>query len=193
MTGTTTPRTQEPDVLVAGAGPAGLPTAISLARHGVGVLVVERRPTLSGLPRAASISVRTMELMRSWGLEERIRAGGVDVEWKRWVGPTLAGGGDAHLMSFPTREQSAVLSPTAPASVPQDHVEAVLMEHLLSFGTARVEMGAEVVDFDEDSEGVRVDVRAADGSTRPVSARYLVAPDGARRPVREAHGDGRGG
>ncbi|HJX42092.1 MAG TPA: FAD-dependent monooxygenase [Geodermatophilus sp.] len=191
MTGTTTPRTQEPDVLVAGAGPAGLTTAISLARHGIGVLVVERRPTLSGLPRAASISVRTMELMRSWGLEERIRAGGVDVEWKRWVGPTLAGGGDAHLMSFPTREQSAVLSPTAPASVPQDHVEAVLMEHLLSFGTARVEMGAEVVEFvefDEDSEGVRVDVRAADGSTRPVSARYLVAADGVRSTVREALG-----
>src|SRR4028119_924627 len=107
MTGTTTPRTQEPDVLVAGAGPAGLTTAISLARHGIGVLVVGRRPTLSGLPRAASISVRTMELMRSWGLEERIRAGGVDVEWKRWVGPTLAGGGEARPRGGATADTAA--------------------------------------------------------------------------------------
>jgi putative polyketide hydroxylase len=54
-------------VLIAGAGPAGLTTAIALARHGVESMLVERRPVLSGLPRAVSVSTRTMELMRSWG------------------------------------------------------------------------------------------------------------------------------
>ncbi|MGH3669207.1 MAG: hypothetical protein ACRDSH_01020 [Pseudonocardiaceae bacterium] len=44
-------------------------------------------PVLSGLPRAASISARTMELLRSWGLEQQIRDGGVDVEWRHWVTP----------------------------------------------------------------------------------------------------------
>ena len=103
-------------VLIVGAGPAGLTTAIALARYGVQSVLVERRPVLSGLPRAVSVSMRTMELLRSWGLEQQIRAGGVDVDWRQWTGPTLAATGEARPTSFPTAEQSMVLSPAAPAS-----------------------------------------------------------------------------
>ncbi|WAM14584.1 FAD-dependent monooxygenase [Rhodococcus sp. JS3073] len=176
-------------VLVVGTGPAGLTTAITLARHGIEVMVVERRATQSGLPRAASVSTRTMELLRSWGLEQEIRAGGVEVEWKQWVGPTLTAAGDTHLTSFPTREQSAVLSPTAPASVPQDHLEPVLLDHLRSFGTARVEMGTEVVGLDGRTDDVQVTLRDVEThETRIVHARYLVAADGARSTVRDTLG-----
>jgi putative polyketide hydroxylase len=80
---------REPHVLVVGAGPAGLVTAITLARLGVSVLIVERRAELSPFPRATGISLRSMELLRSWGLEDRIRDGAMDVG--RSVGPrTLA-------------------------------------------------------------------------------------------------------
>ncbi|AHK32074.1 hypothetical protein OPAG_05373 [Rhodococcus opacus PD630] len=176
-------------VLVVGAGPAGLTTAITLARHGIEVMVVERRPAPSGLPRAASVSTRTMELLRSWGLEQEVRAGGVEVEWKQWVGSTLTAAGDTHLTSFPTREQSAVLSPTAPASVPQDHLEPVLLDHLRSFGTARVAMGIEVVGLDGRSDDVQVTLRDVEtGETRIVHARYLIAADGARSTIRDALG-----
>jgi putative polyketide hydroxylase len=67
-------------VLVVGAGPAGLAAAIELGRHGVETLVVDRRLKRSSLPRATTVSTRTMELVRSWGLEEAVLAGGVDVE-----------------------------------------------------------------------------------------------------------------
>ena len=63
---------REVPVLVVGAGPAGLVAAGTLARLGVPVLVAERRRELSGLPRATVISTRSMELLRSWGLEEEI-------------------------------------------------------------------------------------------------------------------------
>jgi 2-polyprenyl-6-methoxyphenol hydroxylase-like FAD-dependent oxidoreductase len=62
-------------VLLVGAGPAGLVGAVTLARHGVGSLLVERNPGLSPLPRATGVSVRTMELLRSFGLEERSAPG----------------------------------------------------------------------------------------------------------------------
>lgn len=90
----------EVPVLVVGAGPAGLTAAISLARHGVRCLLIERRAELSGLPRAASVSTRTMELLRSWGLEQDVRAGGVEVEWRQWTGHTLSDVGEAHPTSF---------------------------------------------------------------------------------------------
>ena len=48
-------------------------------------------------------------------------------------------------VGIPTREQAAVLSPTAPACVPQDHLEPVLLEHLRSLGGARVHLHTEVV------------------------------------------------
>ena len=78
-------------VLIVGAGPAGLAAAIALGRRGVESLVVDRRLERSSLPRATTISTRSMELIRSWGLEEEVLAGGVEVEWLMWESPTLAG------------------------------------------------------------------------------------------------------
>ncbi len=43
-------------VLIVGAGPAGLVTAIGLARHGVRSLVIERHPSTSIFPRATGVS-----------------------------------------------------------------------------------------------------------------------------------------
>ena len=134
-------------VVVVGAGPAGLAAAISLARLGIETMLVERRAELSSLPRATAVSLRSMELMRSWGVEDAIRAGGVDVEWRGWQSQTLAtvAAGSMWPVGLPTREQAAVLSPTAPACVPQDHLEPVLLERLRSLGATRVHLGTEVV------------------------------------------------
>ena len=178
-------------VLVAGAGPAGLTAAIALARHGVPTLLVERRRDLSSLPRATVVSTRSMEIFRSWGLEERIRAGGPDVEWLLWACETLAGAvaGSGHAVEYPTREQAAVLSPTGPACVPQDHLEPVLLAHLHTLPSAKVVLGTEVVDVLDGPDAVRVTLRdAVTGATRVADAAYLVAADGAHSAVRRAAG-----
>ena len=179
----------EVPVLVVGAGPAGLTAAISLARHGVRCLLIERRAELSGLPRAASVSTRTMELLRSWGLEQDVRAGGVEVEWRQWTGHTLSDVGEAHPTSFPTREQSIVVSPTGPACVPQDYLEPVLLRHLRSLAAARVEFGTELVSLDRLAVGARAVLRdVGTGATRTVHARFVVAADGARSATRQILG-----
>jgi putative polyketide hydroxylase len=184
-------RVDEVPVLIVGAGPAGLTTAIALARYGVESLLVERRPVLSGLPRATVVSTRSMELFRSWGLDESIRAGGVDVEWLMWISETLADAdqGSAFEVGLPTRQQSAVLSPTGPACVSQDYLEPTLLAHLRSLGPARVAMGTELVTVEHGHGGVRAVVRdVSTGQTRTVQARYLVAADGAHSRVRAALG-----
>ena len=45
---------------------------------------------LSSLPRATVISTRSMEMFRSWGLEERDPRWCPDVEWLLWLCETLA-------------------------------------------------------------------------------------------------------
>jgi hypothetical protein len=78
-------------VVIAGAGPAGLVTAATLAGHGVASLLVERNPGLSPLPRATAVSTRTMELLRSFGLEDEVRAGQLDLTATgAWAAETLA-------------------------------------------------------------------------------------------------------
>ena len=71
-----------------------------------------------------------MELLRSWGLEDEIRAGGAG---RRVAGAraseTLADAdrGEVAALGLPTKDQAAVISPTAPLCAPQDHTEAVLL------------------------------------------------------------------
>ena len=178
-------------VLVVGAGPAGLTAAGALARLGVDTLLVERRPELSSLPRATSVSTRSMELFRSWGLEDEMRAGGVDVEWQLLSCRTLteAAQGMRIPIGLPTREQSAVLSPSGPACVPQDHLEPVLLDHFVAQG-GRVRLGTETTAVEPCPDGgVIATVRdVATGEEELVRASYLIAADGAHSRVRSALG-----
>lgn len=184
-------RSRDVPVLIAGAGPAGLTAAIALARHGVESLLVERRAELSSLPRATAISTRSMEILRGWGLEEEIRAGGTEVEWRQRFCETLAaaanGSGYSSPTGLPTRAEAAILSPSPPACVPQDHLEPVLLGHLRSLPAAQVALGTEVIGVEEGAGTVRVRLRN-EGSVRVVEAAYLIAADGVRSVVRDALG-----
>lgn len=178
-------------LLVVGAGPAGATTAIALARAGVETLLVDRRQDRSAHPRATVVSTRVMELLRGWGLEPAIRAGGVDAEWRLWTCETLAraASGSGQEVGYPSRAQAAMVSPTAPACVPQDHLEPVLLDHLASHPSALVRLGVTVTGVEPFEDGVQAVLRdAATGESEVVHARYLVAADGAHSTLRSGLG-----
>src|SRR6266496_2673771 len=61
-------------VLIVGGSLNGLTTALLLAHHGIRSVVVERHPATSIQYKFAGISPRSMEIFRSIGIEEDIRA-----------------------------------------------------------------------------------------------------------------------
>ncbi len=183
-------KSSEVPVVVVGAGPAGLAAAIGVARQGIECLVVERRSEPSTHPRATVVSTRSMELLRAMGMEDRVVAGGIDVEWLMWVCDTLSrvGEGMGVEVGLPTRAQAALISPTAPLCAPQPHLEGVLREHLRSLASARIETATAVVGLEDERDGVRVRIRDAAGRERLVSAGYVVGADGANSAVRVLSG-----
>jgi putative polyketide hydroxylase len=184
-------RIDEVPVVIAGAGPAGLVAAITLARNGVGSLLVERNSGLSPLPRATSVSTRTMELWRSWGLEGEIRAGQLDLNSTGgWSGETLAATDGAVVpLGVADLEEVAAVSPTMLAAVPQDHTEPVLLRHLKALGLTEVRFGTELAALDQDAGGVTVVLRQRPGgAVGTVRAGHVVGADGAHSLVRRLLG-----
>ena len=179
------------DVLVVGAGPAGLTAAISLARHGIDVLVIEKHAGTSPFPKATGISTRTMELLRGWGLEERVRAGSMRAEHSMAISKTLISPVLATMpFGFPTTQQAVAVSPTTPVVCPQDYLEPVLLQHLLGCG-GQVRFGTELTNMTTDDSAITATLyNPATDHRYQVSARYLIGADGPRSTVRSALGIG---
>ncbi len=181
--------TEQYDVVVVGAGPSGLTTAIAAARGGASVLVVDRHRGTTIFPKATGIRPRTMEIFRGWGLEDRVRSGAQDVRVAMSVSGSLVDPRHQEIsLGAPEPEDLAQVSPTQFVVSPQDNLEPVLLEHLVHCG-GKVRFETELVELVPVEPGQRLRLRStADGSSYDVEATYVVGADGADSTVRRMLG-----
>src|SRR6476646_8284750 len=183
---------EEVPVLIVGGSLVGLTTAMLLGHHGVPSLAVERHAGTAIHPRAGHFQLRTMEVIRQMGLEDRVRAKSAET-----YSPT---GGIIAVESLAGRELATYVqelnegvegfSPTVRVFINQDALEPIVRERALELG-ATVRNREEAVDLEQDDDGVTVTLRALDGGgERRVRARYVVAADGNRSPMRARLGIG---
>jgi 2-polyprenyl-6-methoxyphenol hydroxylase-like FAD-dependent oxidoreductase len=176
--------TIETDVLIVGAGPAGLATAIELGLRGVRVLMVERNERSGTAPRAKTTNVRTRTHLRRWGIADRLAQEapfGVDypntmVFVTRLAGPELTRFANA----FNAAPDRSPLYPEHGQWIPQYTLEKVLLEKVRTLPTVDVRYRTQFVTATQDTHAV--EARLDDGTV--VRARYLVGADGARSGVR---------
>ncbi|MGW0707303.1 FAD-dependent monooxygenase [Streptomyces sp. NPDC002643] len=183
----------EPDetvpVLIAGAGPGGLSTAVFLGLHGVPALVVERHPSTSTAVKATGQYPHTMEALAIAGAAETVRQRGraYRSDFHMVVAKTLAGPVLRTLMSGDQLSMRHV-SPEDWGTASQSAVEGVLADRAAELG-ARLRFSTRLTSLTQDADGVTaVTEHAETGERRVVRARYLVAADGWRSGIRQSLG-----
>jgi len=192
MTGSSASSGEDIPVLIAGGGMVGLAAATFLARHGVRSVAIERLKASSPLPRAAFFHMRTLEMFRSVGIEEKVREGSA----KDFVpdGAIIAmdcvsGRKLADIIPELNVGVDAV-SPCRRLFLNQPNLEPILRERARESG-ASVLQGTEITALRQDADGVTVTIRGVDsGEQRELRAKYLIAADGGHSKVRELLGIG---
>ncbi len=179
------------DVLVIGAGPAGLTAAASLARLGVSSLTVTKYGSTADSPRAHITNQRAVEIFRDFGIEERVmqRALPQHLMGKQVFATSFAGREISRMMTWGTGEDRSAdykaASPCEMCNAPQHVLEPILLDAARGFG-ADIRFDHEVVGIRQTAECVVTSVRnRIDGRELEILSRYAIGCDGARTIIGE--------
>lgn len=167
-------------ILIVGAGPTGLTLAHELLWRGVKPRLVEKRPSISPIPKALGIMARTLELLAPSGIADDMLAQGVKV-------PTFSIWTSERQLAHFDFAKGVESSYPFILMLPQHATEAILTDHIVRQG-GTVERGVELVGLTQQAESVEAVLRHADGTEEQTSSSFLIGCDGAHSVVRHLLG-----
>ncbi|MGC2774626.1 MAG: bifunctional 3-(3-hydroxy-phenyl)propionate/3-hydroxycinnamic acid hydroxylase [Bradyrhizobium sp.] len=171
------------EVVVIGFGPTGAIAASLLGTHGITTLAIDRARDIYDKPRAIALDHEIMRLFDNLGIAEQV---------SRYVAPFPASehfGAQGQLI----RRIDMVAEPYPLGYTPsmvftQPPVEQVIRDHVSRYPSVTVELGTALVEIRQDAKAATVMLQREDGTTREVTADYVIACDGASSTVRQKLG-----
>ena len=191
-------------VVIVGAGPVGLSAAMDLAKRGIDVVVVERRPEDEPADaKCNTIAARTMEIFRQFGVADQVRACGLtdgyptDVVYKtdacgmeitRIVQPSRNERVSAHGRGAPGYPDSHWETPEPVVRASQLYLNPILLDHAKTYDRITLLTETTFLTYQDDGGRVKVACRSNSGEELMIEGRYLIGCDGASSAVRKQMG-----
>ena len=168
-------------VAIVGAGPVGLMIANLLGAADVDVVVLERNPTLLGLPRAIAYDAETLRLFSQIGLFDSIASELIPDPLVVYLNAR----GRKLMELKPPRSR---YGHSQVGTFYQPTFERTLLGGLARFDTVRTAFAHNVTDLDQDAAGVTLRIAGPNGEQRPLRAEFVVACDGGASTMRDKIG-----
>ncbi|KAH8103219.1 FAD-binding monooxygenase [Phellopilus nigrolimitatus] len=177
-------------ILVVGAGPAGLALALSLLKNGVTVRIIEKDARHHVGERGPGVMPRTLEIEHFLGVADDVRKAGFAVPNIHIFDPN----DPYRIIKSQALVEEVEETPDFPITrgvmLGQWHHQAILRKHIEALN-GTVELGTTLVGIEQDESGATAEiVRTVDGAEVKEITKYayIVGADGARSAVRKMLG-----
>lgn len=180
MVGTEHDYPKNVDVLVVGAGPVGLMTALCVATQGLSCRIIDAAPEPEKESRAIGIQSRTLEVFEMGGFVEEFLDLGHPLKAFNLHGRAGERIMTIDLSRIPSRYRYIL-------TLPQDQTERILTERLRLAGV-EVERPLKLRSFEDDGAKVRAQVMGEGSDELEIECDWLIGCDGAHSRVRQVLG-----
>ncbi|KMZ13448.1 monooxygenase, FAD-binding [Candidatus Burkholderia humilis] len=153
-------------VLIAGAGPTGLTLALTLRRYGIAARVIDKLDKPADLSKALAVWPASLEVLAGLGVGAMFTQASVPMQ------AVVFGDGGERLARI-SMEHGIDSAYPQPVLLPQSQTEAILAERFTQMGGV-VKRGVELIAHAEESDGVAVTLRHADGQTEHTRAEWVI-------------------
>jgi 2-polyprenyl-6-methoxyphenol hydroxylase-like FAD-dependent oxidoreductase len=163
-------------IIIVGAGPAGLLLGILLSKQGINITILEANAELDSNPRATHHAPIAVQEMRRAGVLEDVQKEGLvphGVCWRELDGTFIAG------------IKSHMEDPDVMVCLPLDRLIKLYYRHVQKQPTAVVKFSHKVVGIEQDEKEPRVVCETPEGK-RVLGADYVLGCDGANSQVRKS-------
>ncbi len=151
--------------------------------------LVERHPSTAIMPQARAFNARSLEIFRTFGLEEEIHQHlSILADMPEMIGGDTLAGDERFRINMLAQVHPGEISPTDWAMIDQDELERVVRANAESAGVD-VRFATELVSFEDDGKGITAVLRDLGSETESsLRAEYLIASDGNRAGIRHQLG-----